>query len=291
MSLIRGPAEIERYDPATDRWTIVSTFPDLDDGRARDHVTAGHAVWQSQIWYTGGKHGPARGPTGSVRVDVFDTATLSWRRGPDMPARFWGHGTAVLDDKLHVISGGVGGGSVTDQHYVLDLSDEASGWNAAAPVPFPQVHTAAVALQGRIYLIGGETAHSGHRGINARVQEYNPISNSWRSRAQLPQARSHHEWATFAWNDRIISAGGIGGSNPVRAQTEIYQFFPQIDRWELIGHMEKAFVSPGAKLVDGWLYTFGGGIGGFFPATAETWVTAVDFSPPDAVFADGFEQR
>ncbi|MEM7705905.1 MAG: hypothetical protein AAF358_10160 [Pseudomonadota bacterium] len=286
----RGPVEIERYDPVMDRWTVVSTFPDIDDnGRGRDHVTVSHAVWQAEIWYTGGKFGPARGVSGSIRVDVFNTDTLSWRRGPDLPERAWGHGTAVVGSQLHVISGGVGGGSVTDQHFVLDLTDEAAGWQEAAPVPFAQVHTSAVALEGKIYLIGGETSHSGHRGINARVQEYNPATDQWRDRAEIPVSRSHHEWSTFAWNGRILSAGGIGGTNPVRAQTEIYQYFPQTDRWEFVGHMAKAFVSTGAKVIDGSLYTFGGGLGGFFPATSETWVSPLNVGPASTLFADGFE--
>ena len=287
----RGPAETERYDPDLHRWSVVSTFPDISDDRARDHVTVAHAVWGSEIWYTGGKRGPARGVSGSTRVDVFDTQTLEWRLGPDMPARFWGHGTAVVGHHLHVISGGVGGGTVTDQHFVLDLTDEDAGWREAAPVPFPQVHTSAVALNGKIYLIGGETSHSGHRGINGRVQEYNPDTDSWRDRAEIPLPRSHHEWATFAWNDSILSVGGIGGTGPVQAQTEIYQFFPELNRGELLGHMAEPFVSPGAKVVDGMLYTFGGGLGGFFPATSETWVTELGSAPIDPLFSDGFERE
>ncbi len=277
-----GPPEVEVYDPTLDTWTVVSTFPEVVNGSGRDHVTVGHAVYGTEIWFCGGKHGSARdNPTGSTRVDIFNTSDRSWRRGPDLPAKAWSHGTAILGDKIHVVGGGVGSRTATSQHFVLDLTDEDAGWSNAAPVPFAQLHTSAVPVDGQIYLLAGETEHAGHRGINARVQAYDPQTDSWRDVADLPLRRSHHEWATFEHNGRIISAGGIPGS-----QDEVYEYDPVHDQWRLLGRMESEFVSNGAKIIDGVLYTFGGGISSFFPATKETWAAIVDpvaNKPPVAV--------
>lgn len=264
-----GPTQVEAYDPATDRWTEESALP---AGRYRHHFTAGASLYNGidgpEIWICGGKEGAKN--AGVDWVDVYNLAAKTWRKGPSLPQPHWAGPAVVVGDKLHVLSGGKGRHKAEDHHFVLDLTDENAGWTNAAPVPEGRVHAAAVSVDGKIFLIGGEVAHA-HTGDTTTVQVYDPSTDVWTSDcAALPEPRSHHEWATFAHDGRIISVSGVDSSQDPRAQNSIYSYDPKVNQWTRLADLPAKLASPGAKVVDGNLYVFGGGVNDWFDGPMNT---------------------
>lgn len=258
-----GPMEVESYDPATNSWSSVSSLPEL-----RNHFTTGHAVYAGEIWVCGGKPDGARSE-GSTRVDVYNVAADSWRRGPDLPEDHWAGPAVVVGDSLHVVSGGINNRESADHHFVLDLRDEDAGWTRAADVPEARVHVAGVPYDGKLWLIGGEFHHR-HDGDTATVQIYDPATDRWSSGPSLPEARSHHEWATFAHGGSIWSVSGVDSANRPRGQETIYRF--DGTEWRRMFDLPGKLVSPGAKIMDGVLYVFGGGVNDWFGGDLQaTW--------------------
>lgn len=251
----RGPPEVESFDPRANTWAESAMMPET-----RNHFTVGHAVHEGEIWICGGKP-DGQGMGGVTRVDVLRVADSSWRRGPELPEGHWAGPCVVLNGQLHAISGGVTNAESTNHHFVLDLNDEGAGWTTAAPIPEARVHVAGVPFEGRIWVIGGEFHHR-HDGDTTLVQIYDPGSDSWSVGPALPEARSHHEWATFAHAGSIWSVSGVDSSINPRGQATIYRYVN--DAWTQEMDLPARLVSPGAKIVDGVLYVFGGGVDTWF---------------------------
>ncbi|MEM8889431.1 MAG: kelch repeat-containing protein [Bacteroidota bacterium] len=254
-----GPAEVEVYDFQTESWSVVSTLP-----LHKNHFTIGASVYGDEIWLCGGKL-DGGGRRGSAQVDVYNTRSNSWRRGPDLPETHWGGPSVIIGNKLHVLTGAIGNGSTSDRHFVLDLDNESAGWTTAAKVPEPRVHVAGVAYKGKIWLIGGEYTHS-HSGDTKTVQVYDPETDSWDlSYPELPEARSHAEWATFVHNDKIYSVSGVDiANNPQVGQSCIFTYSSRSNLWEQIFDLPERLASPGARIYQDRLYVMGGGIRSWF---------------------------
>ncbi|MCM8534308.1 MAG: carbohydrate-binding protein [Lentisphaeraceae bacterium] len=254
---------VREYDPATKKWTIVSSFPSQIS--TNNHFTAGNSVNGDEVWICGGKNAAYRAHN---KVFVFNARTKTWRQGPSLPQRRWSGATAIVGNKLHYVSGyfyskvdGLTTGEIKkkyafDNHWVLDLNNEAAGWQNAAAAP-KRGHAAVVGLKGKIYLIGGEERHS-HDRDRAEVFCYNPANNSWIQVASLPKKRSHAEWATFVHQGKIWSVGGINYSAR-DVQNEIYTYDPSNNTWSLYGNMPAHITSSLAKPLNGKLHVCGGG--------------------------------
>lgn len=259
-----GPSQVEAYDPALDEWEDIADLPDL-----RNHFTVGHALVGHEVWICGGKP-DGQGNGGVTRVEVYDARTGVWRRGPDLPEEHWAGPTVLLGRELHVLGGGISNTRSTTHHFVLDVDDEAAGWRTAAPLLEARVHVAGVPFDGEVWVIGGEFEHR-HNGDTTLVQIYDPVRDEWRRGPALPEARSHHEWATFTHDGVIWTVSGVDSSNRPRGQATIYTLASEAAGWrrttfDLPGQL----VSPGARIIDDVLYVFGGGVGNWFSGDLRT---------------------
>ncbi len=253
-----GPRAVEVYNFATNQWSAVSQLP-----VHKNHFTIGASVYGNEIWVCGGKpEGP--GSIGSKSVNVYNTATNFWRKGPDLPEDHWAGPAVIVGNKLHVLSGGIRKFTTTNHHFVLDLTDEAAGWKTLKEVPQPRVHVAGVALGGKIWMIGGELSHA-HDGDTKTVQVYDPATDTWNLNVpQLPEARSHLEWATFVYENRIYSVSGVNSANTPRGQETIYVYSDETGKWNRTFDLPGKLVSPGAKIYQDRMYVFGGGVNDWF---------------------------
>lgn len=260
---IDGPDEIEMFDPATNVWTDIGTMPLEPENRSRHHFNAGSAVYGNEIWVVGGK--PAGDATGVNFVDVYNVATGEWRLGPDLPEVIWGGPSVIVGDTLHAFAGAQGRTDTENLHYSLDLTNPQADWQREVKVPRPRVHAGGAAVGEKIYLIGGELQHI-HDGDTKTVQIYDTITEQWSFGADLPLARSHTDWATFAHLGEIWSVSGVDSSNaPNRGQAEIFIYNPTEDAWrEFEYQLPVPLVSPGAKVIGNTLYVYGGGENDWF---------------------------
>lgn len=109
-------AELEVYDPATDRWTTRAAMPKPQGGLA----AAAHG---GRLYVFGGEQWV---PERKVFADawVYDPRRDRWSALPPLPTPRHGLGAATLGDRIHVIGGGmrVGGDQASAVHEVLELA-------------------------------------------------------------------------------------------------------------------------------------------------------------------------
>ena len=105
-------------------------------------------------------------------------------------------------------------------------------------------------VDGKIYVIGGGNPTS------ARVDIYNPATDTWSRGTDMPTPRVH--LATVAWNEKIYAFGGYPrvSSFPALNTTEVYN--PKTDTWAEAAPMPRGVWEQSANVVDGRIYVVGG---------------------------------
>lgn len=113
-AVANGFAEVQIYDPATNRWSVSSdevTSPRvLPVGRGG----TGKAVFlNGEFWIVGGETATGEGATAGgtyERVDIYDPVANRWRRGPDLPTARHGIFPVAYEGLLYVAGGGITAG-------------------------------------------------------------------------------------------------------------------------------------------------------------------------------------
>ena len=127
-----------------------------------------------RIWVLGGY-----APDGATlaTAEVYDTTTDTWATGPDLPVAVNHAMAATLDGVLYVAGGNDGDGPSTQ---VARL--EGDTWRRLAPLPQGRSAGGLVALEGRLYLVGGVV----DGGLANDTQVYDPATDRWSSAPGLP---------------------------------------------------------------------------------------------------------
>ena len=162
------------YDPATNSWRSLAPLPE-----PRHHF--GMAALDGRIYVSGGY---ADLPFGDPRRETwaYDIAADRWVPTADLPAGRAAHAMVALGDNLYVV-GGVG-----DEPESLFLYDRGlDAWRRLpTALPTPREHLTAVALAGRLHVIGGRWSGQGNL---ATLEIYEPATNSWSRGPDMPMAR------------------------------------------------------------------------------------------------------
>ena len=220
------------FDAATRSWQTLGTLP---QGMAETHAAPVNDG--RYVYFAGGFAGDigqyANGASqiASDRVYRYDTQTNEWELLTRLPAPQGAGGTTLIGRELHVI-GGNSADRVTNvgTHLVLDLDNVEAGWRTAAAMPDAKDHFSTVALNGRIYTIGGEHGHDKYHDVQKSVHLYDPADDTWRRLADLPIASGHAEGTTFIRDGRIIFAGGQ--TDPHKSASDrVFSYDPAGDRW------------------------------------------------------------
>ncbi len=224
-------------------------------------------------WYViGGYDGPNVLPQGIVTE--YDAGTDTWTNKKKMliPAH---HPTAVaLGDKIYVFGGFVGrpgskGWQPIASALVYDPANDS--WKELAPMPTARGSACAVVVDGKIYVIGG--AHANIPGkppteplwvgvpqiVTGAVEEYDPATNTWRSRASMPTGRNHFLAAVV--DGKIYAINGRLGTSFVTMSdvTDIVEEFdPKTDIWRYMGRSPTKRGDVAGGVYNGRIYVTGG---------------------------------
>jgi Kelch motif len=142
-----GPAseDFSIYDPATERWEAArAALP-----TQREHLAV--TVLDGKLHAIGGR----RGDRGNLAaLEIYDPATGTWTRGPDLPTARSGLTAGVLEGHVHVTGGeSLSLGRTFGEHEAYDpMMDR---WTALAGLPTPRHGLASAVVGGRWYVIGG----------------------------------------------------------------------------------------------------------------------------------------
>ena len=241
------------YDPASNTWTKVTDMP--------TRLThSGVAVVGTDVYFAGGYVGigsSGYNQTFGVRdVRKFSTTTKTWSTLPQLPVALAGGGLVALGRTLHYFSGNNSSRNDVGNHYELNLDNTAAGWITRAALPDPRSHFG-YATRGRfIFAIGGQ--HGNDDGLTTvqSVHRYDPLSNSWAKRADVPIAVSHIASATFVHNGKIIVAGGeIAHETPT---ARVYSYDTEANKWSSLGYLPAARFSGVGAAIGEIIYFTGG---------------------------------
>jgi N-acetylneuraminic acid mutarotase len=224
-------------------------------------------------WYVmGGYDGLNVQPQGVVTE--YDAAADTWslKKGMLIPAH---HAAAVeLDGKIYVFGGFVGrpgtrGWGPIANALVYDPA--ADSWKEIAPMPTPRGSAMAVTVGGKIFVIGG--AHANIPGkplteplwvgvpqiVTGTVEEYDPVANTWRTRAPMPTGRNH--FFAAAVDGKIYAMYGRLGTSFVTSSdvTDIVEEYdPKTDIWRYMGRSPTKRGDVAGAVHNGQVYVTGG---------------------------------
>ena len=104
-----------------------------------------------------------------------------WRARAPMPTPRGALAAAVIDGKIHAVSGNGWRLRNTSAHEVYDPG--ADRWTARAAIPTPRDHLAVATVDGRLYAIGGRVNGSYDRNLNVN-EAYDPRHRSLAARSR-----------------------------------------------------------------------------------------------------------
>ncbi|MCR9143969.1 MAG: DUF6519 domain-containing protein [bacterium] len=216
------------------------------------------AVLNGRIYVAGGSRGGAGGG-GRTEHEEYDPLTNLWRNRAALPAANGQLASAVYRDRMYVFGGSTWSGStltgVTDTTRVYDPTTDA--WTSLAALPTPRSNGSAVAVDGRIYVIGGDSNPSSGVALSAN-EAFDPDANAWSVRADMPTARTNSAVAVL--NDRVYVFGGNQVTNAGLNALEVYD--PAADSWTTRAPMPFSGFGMIAAVVDHRIHVIGGISGG-----------------------------
>jgi len=228
-----------------DTWTVKSPIP-----TARSFFSA--STVDGKIYAIGGVGGR------SV-VEEYDPATDTWTTKAPMPTRRQWLSTSVVNGKIYVFGG-------TPYSYqpalsTVDVYDPATDtWTEKVPMPMPTARftLSTSVVDGKIYAIGGilRTTQSGPETPSSAVEEYDPATDTWTTKAPMPTARGM--LSTSVVDGKIYAIGGIF-YNLGNALSTVEVYDPMKDTWTTKSPMPTArAIFSSTSVVNGIIYVIGG---------------------------------
>jgi hypothetical protein len=158
-----------------------------------------------------------------------------------------------LDGKIYVM-GGYPSSRVTQRTVqVYDVAE--NRWQYTTPLPIPLNHQMAAAVNGRIYVIGGQT-DAGNAYTNT-VFEYNPVTTNWTMKASMPTSRSAGAAAVIG--NLIYVAGARSSPGQDFAVYDVSN-----NQWTTLPNLPTGRNHLAAGAINGKVYVVGGRLGGGF---------------------------
>ncbi|WP_394620301.1 Kelch repeat-containing protein [Lentzea sp. JNUCC 0626] len=205
---------------------------------------------------------PVAPPTAPVTNPVYGAG---WQlRAPITGGPRQEHSVAALGRHVYVI-GGIrpdGAGGVTTVADVEVYDTRANTWRRAAPLPVPMNHPNAVAVGGRIYVLGGLSGGASWQAL-ADSFVYNPVTDRWTKLPPMPKGFERGSAAMGVLGTRIYLAGGMrtltpgpGGLQDTIADVHTYDVVTR--RWATLPSLPEARDHVGGAIVGGTFYVVGG---------------------------------
>lgn len=184
----RTSSAVRVYDAEADVWRARVSLPE-----PRHHAAAA-VLDDGTLIVAGGSEG-ARDLTPTAAVWLQDGA--AWKQGPPMPEGRTAHGMVTLDGVVYVI-GGQGPSART-------LIYDGGSWQAGAALPESRGRLGAIVVDDEIWAVGGRNG-----AVTARVDIYDPRTDSWRDGPALPAPTSGAAVAVVAGTPVVVGGEGDG---------------------------------------------------------------------------------
>lgn len=190
-------------------------------------------------------------------VEIYDPSTDTWETGTPFPEPLHHFALAVVNDKFYVFGGynNISTGMMPG-NTVYEYDPGQDVWTEKASMLFARGEMAAIAFQGKIYVMGGGESPAEGSDLN---EVYDPASDSWSSLTPLPTGRNHLALVVI---DSLIYA--IGGREAVFNYAALEAYSPASDTWYVLPDMPTPRGGLSASTLGDKFYAMGGEI--LYPA-------------------------
>jgi RNA polymerase sigma factor (sigma-70 family) len=194
--------------------------------------------------------------TSVATVEEYDPKNDSWTKKADMPTPRDLFGFSVVNGKIYAIGGEKMVGQNLDwlQSAVEEYDPRIDKWTKKANMLTARFGASAVAVNGKIYVIGG--GNSAAQAV-PNVEEYDPKIDKWTKKTDMPTAKAGSAFAEI--NGKIYIFGGETGgwcNGPVLSTVEEYD--PVTDTWVEKSNMPSPLLCSSACIINNKVYIFGG---------------------------------
>jgi N-acetylneuraminic acid mutarotase len=200
--------------------------------------------------------------------------------------------SASLNGKLYVF-GGYGippGGSTAQALKLAQVFDPATGaWKAIKSLPEARYGGYAAAINGKIYIVGGQLAQSKISDFYTSVQEYDPIADTYTAKADAPAVATQGAGAVVG--NKIILIGGLSIASNSLVYGGAMSYDASVDTWSVFVNSTPYYAYGGtATAIGNTIYYVGGqgnsGVmssvnkGTISGSTTITWKATTDYPMP-----------
>jgi N-acetylneuraminic acid mutarotase len=196
----------------------------------------------------------------------------AWVRKADMPTPRMGLSACTVNGIIYAIGGSLASSTITVA--TVEAYDPATDlWTTKAAMPNARLYPACAVVNGKIYAMGGDLhGLPGLQNPLSIVHEYDPATDTWTRKADMPTAR----WGLSAAvvDEKIYVLGGytvFGGA----ALTVLEIYDPATDTWETKAAMPTPRGWFTTSVVDGKIFA----IGAAQPPSGP-WLATVDMYDP-----------
>jgi N-acetylneuraminic acid mutarotase len=241
---------VDVFDPAAPSGGSWTRLSDSDMPIALTH--AGIALRGRDVIIAGGY--PAKSTGGqtfaSSAVLQYNLDTHQWSNLPSLPSARGGGALVNVNGTLHFFGGADASRLDRAEHW--SLSPGAASWVAKASLLTTRNHLGAVALDGKIYAVGGQKNQDAKEIPQSALEVYNPATNQWTALRSLPFGRSHIAAATMIAGGRIVTIGGETTFNT--SVNNVSSYDPGTNTWSELTPLPIKMSSGVAGLIDGVFY-------------------------------------
>lgn len=247
--LVAGTTEFEgptdaflQYDPGTDSWTVLDSFP----GAARGYGIGD--VWDRKAYFGFGVS------VDSILKDlwVFDPDSMRWSQLTSCPCEPRLHPAFVANNgKIFVGLGNNSTGNLNDW-WEYDISTDQWSQKPAFP-DTPRHHPYQFAVGDYVY-----TGLGHGNGIFREWYRYDPALEEWLRMADIP-GEGRVAGAQFSYEGIGFVLSGDGDDHSSMETGEFWSFDPVLDAWtQLPPHPGPSRWAPSSFIIDGVVYLFNG---------------------------------
>ena len=220
------------YDPSTNTWTKKAAIP-ADAPQITANVVDGKIYVIDGVEIGLGIMLPIN------QSFVYDPSSDSWSTLTPPPVPVLYYASAVLDDKIFVIGGGVTAGFSQNALTLVQIFDpKLNQWTNGTSIPTGVISAGACATSGvsapkRIYVVGGalrygawgiEVYSDDRRTAINLTQVFDPATGKWFSAASLPDERKALSLVNVG--DKLYAVGGLGSIEYSKVMLAIYEYTP-----------------------------------------------------------------